>query len=227
MEAIDALRATALFGDLDDRAQERIAEIAIHRRYRKGSVLFVQGEQAERCFTIVSGAVKISAYHPDGREAVLAVLGPGDVFGELALFDQSPRSADATALEDSELLSIDAKGLNDAISESPKLGLALLRVLGERLRQSNEAFQDIAFFDVPGRVARRLADLADAHGTEAAEGGVLIDFNLSQESLAQMVGATRESVNKALALLKRRGLVARIGKRYVVSDIARLRERAK
>ncbi len=227
MDAIEALRATALFGDLDDRAQARIAEIAIHRRYRKGSVLFVQGEQAERCFAIVTGAVKISAYHPDGREAVLAVLGPGDVFGELALFDQSPRSADATAMEDSELLSIDAKGLHEAIAESPKLGLTMLRVLAERLRQSNEAFQDIAFFDVPGRVARRLADLADAHGKDAAEGGTLIDFALSQESLAQMVGATRESVNKALALLKRRGLVARVGKRYVVSDISRLRERAK
>ena len=226
MDAIDALRATTLFGDLDDRAQARIAEIAIHRRYRKGSVLFVQGEQAERCFAIVSGAVKISAYHPDGREAVLAVLGPGDVFGELALFDQSPRSADATAMEDSELLSIDAKGLHEAISENPKLGLTMLRVLAERLRQSNEAFQDIAFFDVPGRVARRLADLADAHGRDASE-GILIDFALSQESLAQMVGATRESVNKALALLKRRGLVARVGKRYVVSDVARLRERAK
>ncbi len=226
MDAIEALRATALFGDLDDRAQARIAEIAIHRRYRKGSVLFVQGEQAERCFAIVGGAVKISAYHPDGREAVLAVLGPGDVFGELALFDQSPRSADATAMEDSELLSIDAKGLHEAISESPKLGLTMLRVLAERLRQSNEAFQDIAFFDVPGRVARRLADLADSHGTDASD-GILIDFALSQESLAQMVGATRESVNKALALLKRRGLVARVGKRYVVSDVARLRERAK
>jgi len=226
MDAVEALRATTLFGDLDDRAQARIAEIAIHRRYRKGSVLFVQGEQAERCFAIVSGAVKISAYHPDGREAVLAVLGPGDVFGELALFDQSPRSADATAMEDSGLLSIDAKGLHEAIAESPKLGLTMLRVLAERLRQSNEAFQDIAFFDVPGRVARRLADLADAHGTDGTE-GIVIDFALSQESLAQMVGATRESVNKALALLKRRGLVARVGKRYVVSDVARLRERAK
>ncbi|MEX0873437.1 MAG: Crp/Fnr family transcriptional regulator [Actinomycetota bacterium] len=226
MDAMEALRSSVLFGGLDERAQARIAEIAIHRRYRKGSVLFVQGEQAERCFAIVSGAVKISAYHPDGREAVLAVLGPGDVFGELALFDQAPRSADATALEDSELLSIDAQGLNEAISTNPKLGLAMLRVLGERLRQSNEAFQDIAFFDVPGRVARRLADLADAHGREAAE-GIIIDIFLSQESLAQMVGATRESVNKALALLKRRGLVARIGKRYLVSDVVRLRERAR
>src|SRR5206468_7506746 len=112
------------------------------------------------------------------------------------------------------------------IATHPEIGTALLRVLGRRLRQANEAFQDIAFFDVPGRVARRLADLADAHGVEVEE-GVMIDIALSQESLAQMVGATRESVNKALAMLKRRGLVARSGKRYYVRDVAQLRARAR
>jgi CRP/FNR family transcriptional regulator len=221
-----ALAKTALFGELPEAALTEIADRAVPRKYRRGSVVFVQGEPGERCFVIVSGTLKISAYHPDGREAVLAVLGPNDVLGELALFEQSPRSADATALEDAELLSIDAKSLNESILAHPEIGLALLNVLGVRLRQSNEAFQDIAFFDVPGRVARRLADLADAHGVDVAE-GTLIDIALSQESLAQMVGATRESVNKALALLKRRGLVARTGRRYVVSDVSRLRDRAR
>lgn len=226
MDAAQALAKTSLFGGLEESALEEIAARTVHRRYRKGSVLFVQGESGERCFVIVSGTVKISAFHPEGREAVLAVLGPGDIFGELALFGQSERSADATAIEDAELLSLDADSLNAAIATHHQIGTALLHVLGHRLRQSNEAFQDIAFFDVPGRVARRLADLADAHGIDQPE-GVLIDVALSQESLAQMVGATRESVNKALALLKRRGLVARIGRRYIVSDVARLRGRAR
>jgi CRP/FNR family transcriptional regulator len=226
VDAVGALGRTTLFGGLDARALTEIAARTAHRRYRKGNVIFVQGEAGERCFVIGSGTVKISAYHPDGREAVLAVLGPGDVLGELALFEQSPRSADATALDDAELLSLDAQSLNEAIIAHPEIAVALLNVLGMRLRQANEAFQDIAFFDVPGRVARRLADLADAHGVEAAE-GTLIDIALSQESLAQMVGATRESVNKALALLKRRGLVARTGRRYIVSDVKRLRDRAR
>jgi CRP/FNR family transcriptional regulator len=226
MEAVAALRKTTLFGGLDDGALSDLAGRTVQRRYRKGNVIFVQGEAGERCFVIASGAVKISAYHQDGREAVLAVLGPGDVVGELALFEQSPRSADATALEDAVLISLDAKSLNDAIHAHPGIAVALLGTLGTRLRQTNEAFQDIAFFDVPGRVARRLADLADAHGVDAAE-GTLIDIALSQESLAQMVGATRESVNKALAMLKRRGLVARTGRRYIVSDVKRLRDRAR
>lgn len=226
MDAAEALAKTSLFGDLETNALKEIAARTVHRKYRKGSVLFVQGESGERCFVIVSGTVKISAFHPEGREAVLAVLGPGDIFGELALFGQSERSADATAIEDAELLSLDADSLNAAIANHHQIGTALLHVLGQRLRQSNEAFQDIAFFDVPGRVARRLADLADQYGTDQGE-GVLIDVALSQESLAQMVGATRESVNKALALLKRRGLVARVGRRYIVSDVARLRGRAR
>ena len=226
MDAVAALRRTTLFGGLDERALTEIAARTVQRRYRKGNVIFVQGEAGERCFVIASGTVKISAYNADGREAVLAVLGAGDILGELALFEQSPRSADAAALEDAELLSLDAGSLNEAIHAHPEIAVALLSTLGMRLRQTNEAFQDIAFFDVPGRVARRLADLADAHGVEAAE-GTLIDIALSQESLAQMVGATRESVNKALALLKRRGLVARTGKRYIVSDVRKLRDRAR
>jgi len=226
MDAAQALAKTSLFGVLDPGALAEVAGRAVGRKYRKGSILFVQGELGARCFAIVSGTVKLSAYNADGREAVLAVLGPGDVFGELALFDEAPRSADATALEDADLLSIDRTGLNEAIAAHPEIATALLRVLGRRLRQANEAFQDIAFFDVPGRVARRLADLADSYGVEAEE-GVMIDIFLSQESLAQMVGATRESVNKALALLKRRGLVARAGKRYYVSDVSQLRSRAR
>lgn len=220
------LGRTALFAGLDAEALEALSQQVVHRRYRKGNVIFVQGEQGERCFAIVSGAVKISAYHSDGREAVIAVLGPGDVFGELSLFDQAARSADASAIENTELLSFDARAITEAISTNPEIAMTLLRVLGRRLRHTNEALQDIAFFDVPGRVARRIADLAEAHG-EPTDGGVLIDIPLSQESLAQMVGATRESVNKALAALKRRGLVTREGRRYIVSDVSTLRARAR
>jgi CRP/FNR family transcriptional regulator len=220
------LAATALFGSVTEKALRALAEGAVHRKYRKGAVVFVQGEKGTRCYVIVSGTVKISAYHPDGREAVLAVLGPGDVFGELSLFDEAPRSADASVIEDAELLSIDKGTITDAATSHPELALALLQQLSRRLRLTNDSLQDVAFFDVAGRVARRLADLADAHGVPEQD-GTLITLSVSQEALANMVGATRESVNKALAALTRRGLVARQGRRYWVANVEALRARAR
>lgn len=220
------LATTDLFRDLDPALNEVLGERAVWRRYRKGSVVFVQGEYGDRCYAIVKGAVKVSAFQADGREAVLALLGPGDVFGELSLFDGDPRSADATAVEDSELLSLDAEGLRNAVLEHPALGLSLLGVLAARLREANLAFQDVSFYDVTGRVARRLADLADRHGAPTDD-GALIQIPLSQEGLASMVGATRESVNKALSTLQRKGLVSRMGRNYLVPDAAALRDRAR
>lgn len=220
------LGRTPLFEGMPADALESIAARAVHRRYRKGSVVFVQGERGSRCYTILGGSVKISAYAADGRETVLAVLSPGDTFGELSLFDEAPRSADATVIEPAELLSLDQEAVAGALMEHPVLGLALLRILSRRLRRANEAVQDVALFDVPARVARRLADLAATHGLPK-ETGTLVDLPLSQEALAGMVGATRESVNKALASLTRKGLVARQGRRYLIPDVRRLRERAR
>lgn len=222
----DELGGTPLFGGLNADALADLAASAVHRRYRKGAVVFVQGERGTRCYVILSGTVKISAYHRDGREVVLAVLGPGDIFGELSLFDEAERSADATVIEEAELISLDRDGINGIVMRHPQVGLALLQGLSRRLRTTNDAFQDIAFFDVTGRVARRLADLAQAHGTPE-DGGVVIDIPVSQESLANMVGATRESVNKSLAGLTRRGLVARKGRRYLIPDVDALRARAR
>ncbi len=222
----EELGRTTLFSELEGDLLADISARMVRRRYRKDSVVFVQGEYGTRCFVILSGSVKISAYAPDGREAVLAVLGPGDVFGELSLFDEAPRSADATAIEDAELLSLDDRALTEVVRANPELAMSLLRVLSRRLRFANERFQDAAFFDVTGRVARRLADLSAQHGV-GGDDGVVVDVPLSQEALAKMIGATRESVNKALAGLTRRGLVRREGRRYVVIDVQGLRDRAR
>jgi CRP/FNR family transcriptional regulator len=220
------LGQTALFAGLPDPVLADLGSRVVQRKYRKGSVVFVQGERGQRCYIIVSGSVKISAYHPDGREVVLALLGPGDVFGELSLFDEAPRSADAMVLETAELLSLDAESVHQAVRTHPEMAVSLLKIMSRRMRHTNESFQDAAFFDVTGRVARRLADLSESHGREHDE-GVLIDLEISQESLANMVGATRESVNKALAGLSRRGLVQRKGRKYVIANAQELRDRAR
>lgn len=222
----EALGRTVLFREVSPEVLSVLAARAVHRRYRRSSVIFVQGDHGSSCYAILSGSVRICTYTADGREAVLAVLGEGDVFGELALFDEAPRSADAIANEAAELLCLDERDVHRAIADHPELAASLLRILGRRLRLANDAFQEVAFFDVPGRVAKRLADLAATHGV-AADGGILIDVSLSQESLANMVGATRESVNKALAALGKRGLVERRGRRYLLPDVEALRGRAR
>lgn len=220
------LGATELFAGVPANVLQEIASRAVHRRYRKGTILFVQGEHAPRCYVVLTGSVKNSVYSTDGKEAVIAINGPGVMFGELALFDDAPRSADAIVIEDSEILSIDKETVTGAALTHPEFGLALLQALARRLRLATGALHDASFLDVPGRVARRLADLAEAYGTPTDDGTV-IEMPLSQEGLASMVGATRESVNKALASLTRRGLVTRRGRKYVVSDVAQLRERAR
>ncbi|HVE91773.1 MAG TPA: Crp/Fnr family transcriptional regulator [Actinomycetota bacterium] len=225
MTAENPLSRTPLFASVSEEVLADLSARAVRRKYREGSIVFVQGEVGKRCYAIISGSVKVSAYNDEGREAVLAVLGAGDVFGELSLFDEAPRSADAAVIEQAELLSLDKAAMTRAIADHPDLALNLLRVLSGRLRQANDALQDAVFFDVSGRLARRLADLAASHG-RACDEGTLIDVPLSQESLASMVGSTRESVNKALASMSKRGLVARRGRRYVIPDVGLLRSRA-
>lgn len=221
-----AIGGCDLFRGFGPDAVADLCEAAIELRRRRGTTVFVQGDAGDRCYVIASGAVRISAYQPDGRETVLAVLGPGDVFGELALFDDAPRSADATVVDDAQLLSLDRAALVAAVRSYPDTALTMLAALSRRLRSANELFSDVAMFDIAGRVARRLAELARVHGVPT-EDGMLIDLSLSQEAIAQMVGATRESVNKAIAGLVRRGLVVKIGRRYLVPDVDELRARAR
>jgi CRP/FNR family transcriptional regulator, cyclic AMP receptor protein len=222
----EQLRKTSFFQGASEAALAELASCAVHRKFRKGSVIFVQGEKGNRCYAIATGTVKISSYTPDGREALLAVLGPGDVFGELAMFDETTRSADATALDDADLLSFDQEAITSAARRHPEILTAILAVMARRLRRTSDRMQEVAFFDVTGRLASRLAELAEQHGTPR-DNGTLIGVAVSQEALASMVGATRESVNKALQSLIRRNLIARHGRRYVVPDVAALRARAR
>jgi CRP/FNR family transcriptional regulator len=219
------LAQAALFRGSGAVAVSEIADRAFPARFAKGAMIFGQGEAARHCYVVTTGAVKIATCNEDGREVVLAVLGPGDVFGELALFDDTRRCADAIAVEDTALLSIPKHVVRGVCKRHPAFALALLRTLSARLRDTNETVRDAVFFDITGRVARRLAGLAEAHGSPAP-GGTRIDIAVSQAELANMVGASRESVNKAVTALTRQGLLSRSRDgRYVVADLTALRER--
>jgi CRP-like cAMP-binding protein len=224
----DVLRAAPLFAALSDDDYAALTPRIHQRAAARGEVLFDEGDAAATLFVILDGKVKISRTAPDGRETVLAVLGPGEVFGELSLFDRQPRTASATAVEASRLAALGHTDLDGWLTDRPEVSRALLSVLASRLRQTNDAMSDLVFVDVPGRVAKALLSLAERFGEVPVEGGgTRVSHGLTQEELAQLVGASRETVNKALAEFAARGWLRLDGKAVVVLDRHRLERRAR
>ena len=160
----DLLGRMPVFAGLSDEARGALAERLTRRPERRSSVIFEESEPGDRVFLILAGKMKISRRSTDGRENLLAVLGPGDIFGELSLFDPGPRTATATALTDVELASLEHSSLKPWLTDRPEAAELLLRVLARRLRRTNEAMGDLVFTDVPGRVAKQLLDLAERFG---------------------------------------------------------------
>jgi CRP-like cAMP-binding protein len=224
-DLLSRIRSVPLFRALSDDPLRELAGRLATREVRRGEVIFRRGDQGTTLYVIDAGAVRISNLATDGREAVVALLGPGEVFGELSLFGQGLRSADAHAMEDGRLLSLSHEDFRPYLEQHAAVAVALLDILASRLRETDEALQDVIFQDVPGRVAKRLCQLAANHGV-SLEDGVLIDLTLTQEDLARMVGSSRETVNKALTAFTARGWIRSIDRRYVITDQPALTQRA-
>lgn len=224
-ELIKLLSSSELFADLSEDEKSNVADHMQKRRYRANEALFYEGDEGSHLYLISSGRVSISSRSPEGREVLVAFLGPGEIIGELSLLDGEPRSAEARAVEATEVYVLSSAALTSCIERSPGLSWALLKMLARRLRKADEAVADAAFLDVAGRVAKRLVDLAEQHGSPT-DSGVRIGIPVTQEQLAAMVGATREGVNRALAGFANRGILERKGRFYVVKDMGRLVARA-
>ena len=175
---------------------------------------------------VTEGKVKLHRTAPDGRENLLAVVGPGEMFGELSLFDPGPRTATATALTESKLLGLGHGDLQPWLNVRPEVATALLRALARRLRRTNDVMADLVFSDVPGRVAKALLDLSRRFGGPTDE-GIHVAHDLTQEELAQLVGASRETVNKALADFAGRGWLRLEARAVILLDVERLQRRAR
>jgi CRP-like cAMP-binding protein len=170
--------------------------------------------------------VKLGTKASDGRENLLMILGPGDMFGELSLFDSGPRTASAIAVTDSKILALGQEKVIPWVREHPQVSLQLLARLASRLRRTNEVVGDLVFSDVPGRVAKALIDLGVKFG-ERREEGLYVNHDLTQEELAQLVGASRETVNKSLADFVARGWIRLDGRSVVLLDYERLLRRGR
>lgn len=222
----DVLRQAPLFSGLDDEAAAALEASMSPATLRRGEILFNEGDDGDQLYVVTEGKVKLGRTSPDGRENLLAILGPGQMFGELSFFDPGPRSATATAVTDVELKSLGHATLSPVLNAHPDVAHALLNQLAGRLRRTNEVVGDLVFSDVPGRVAKALLDLASRFGRRADD-GVHVNHDLTQEELAQLVGASRETVNKALADFASRGWLRLEPRSVVILDLERLQRRAR
>ena len=218
------VRKAPLFTALEESAALSLHASMDSVKINKGGFLFKEGDRGEHVYIIIEGKLKLGTSSSDGRENLLSILGPGEMFGELSLFDPGPRTATATAVTDARLLSLAHDQVIGWVSEHPKVSLQLLGRLAQRLRRSNEVLADLVFSDVPGRVAKAIMDLGERFGVKKAD-GLYVNHDLTQEELAQLVGASRETVNKALADFAGRGWVRLEPRSVVVLDIDRLSKR--
>jgi CRP-like cAMP-binding protein len=222
----EVVRRAPLFTALDEAVAVSLRASMDTVKIAKGSILFKEGDDGEHLYVIVDGKLKLGTSSGDGRENLLSILGPGEMFGELSLFDPGPRTSTATAVTDAKLLSLSHEKVIPWLKQNPEVSLQLLTRLSQRLRRTNEAVGDLVFSDVPGRVAKALIDLGDRFGKTTPE-GLLVNHDLTQEELAQLVGASRETVNKALADFAGRGWLKLDGRSVLITDVERLGKRSR
>lgn len=195
-----------LFQELPPDVIERLRDRAVTQHYPRGAALFEQGDPSSALYVVTEGRVAIVTHAADDRETVVAVMETGGLFGELGLFDDEPRSSGTRALTDSIVVSVSYGDVRAVLEEQPQLLWIVTRILAQRLRATDEALSDAVFLDVPARTAKRLLELAgDAHE---------VTLPMTQEELASLIGASRERVNKALAMFTRLGWVDTVGRSH-------------
>ena len=200
------LRGSFLFSGLGEDLLCRIIRLAVTRCYVDGELLFSKGDAADGLLAVASGQVRISVLSAAGKEILLNLLGPGEIFGEIGLLDGQPRTANAVAKGPLEVVLLRRRDFLPLLDESPALSRHIVALLCERLRWTSALIEDAAFLDLEGRLAKRLLLMADTYG-RTVPAGVRIELRLSQQDLGQMVDASREKVNRRLHGLRQRGAI--------------------
>ena len=218
MDDDQLLARSGLFRALDADAVARIGREATSRTFQRNDVLFSEGDEANELFVLRSGRIALGIQSTDGRESVIGLMEPGDLFGEMPLFDGQGRSLSARALETSELLAVPYPPIRMVLQARPELLWSVVEMMAERLRSADAALADSFFLDVTGRTAKRLLEMAGSQDEFV--------LPLTQEELAGMVGASRERVNKAIAAFVRLGWIDQEDRRYRILDREQLSRRA-
>ena len=225
MFPIDVFTRSPLLASLPPGSLTILAGTARRRSYRRGEVIFHQGDPGDALHFLTHGRVKVVLDAETGEEAVIAILGPGDCFGELALIDGEPRSATVMTLEPVQTVSLFRSDFMTFIRDNVQVAERLMVALAGTIRRADESMADLVFLDLQGRLAKKLLELADAHGHDI-NGAVEIELPLTQEDLAAMIGATRASVNKLLGFWEERGAIQRRSRHIAILNQELLRRRS-
>lgn len=224
-EHAEILRNSFLLQHLSEDELAQLLKFASLHRYPAGQTLFQKGDDGDSLLGIAAGHIRISTLSAEGREIVLNILNPGEIFGEIALLDGKERTADASALDDCEVIVIHRRDFMPFLQQRPELCTRLMMVLCERIRWVSGLHEDSLFLSLTQRLAKHLLRLAGTYGEETTD-GVMIDLKLSQQELGNILGATRESINKQIRAWEEEGILQRARGRIVICDADALEDAA-
>lgn len=227
MKPEEFLKGVHLFQSLSDEDSERLSTSLRRRSLKKGEVLFRKGDEGSTLYIVRSGSIRIVLPSSTGDEVTPAILTERDFFGEMALLDGMPRSADAVAMEPSELYALNREDFLLFLKNNEQAIKSIFSFLSMRLRKTDDLLEDVCFLTISTRLARRLVDLAENYGhVDENDSTLHIDLRLTQKDLASMVGVTRESINKELRVLREKDLVSTTGNTIQILNMERLKKRA-
>ena len=210
------LRNVPLFSGLDEVELEKLSRVAGRRSMSRGEQVVRAGESADSLLIMLTGRAKVTNFDEEGREIILAWLGPGEFFGEMGLIDDSPRSATVIAVENCELLTLGKAEFQRCMQENFQVAQKLMQILVRRLREADRNIESLALLDVYGRVARLLLDMAE----RGADGSLVVPKKVSRQDIAKMIGASREMVSRVMKDLQQRGLIEETDSQLIIHDTA-------
>lgn len=215
---MDNLRNVSLFATLNEKDMEVVSKIIFVNTYSKGEVVFQEGEKGDSLYIILKGQVKVCLYDEDGREYILAAIGKDGFFGELALIDELPRSANAITLENSELLIIRRHDFTRLLMENPTITIAILKVLSRRLRETDERIRWLAFLSVEGRILKYLLSVGEKEGVKVKD-YIIIEKGPTQIDIASSCGCSRETVSRMIKSLVKKGILSVRKRQYTLNAV--------
>lgn len=222
MKNTDCIKKLPFFSELPEDYLERILNISIQRSYKRNMIIFMEDEPGEAFFYIISGKVKIYRTYDDGREHIIHILGPGEVFGEATLFSNINYPASASVYEDAEIIIFKNDKIEDLIRQNSDLALNIIKILSRKLLFAQQKIKDLTFNDVFSRMASQIIKLSASYGIKT-DRGILIDISLSRQELAEMTGTTRETVSRVISRFKKEKSLSEEKDRIIILDEEKLK----